>query len=214
MNPNARATLEVAEAWNDIVEWRASLEKPLRNTTQLLRRFARREASEREPVVAQRLKRMPTIVDKLARHPNMKVTQMQDIGGCRAIMANEEELRGVLARIERNWDLRDKPADYIRNPKPDGYRAVHVVAVKLDRMIEIQLRTPLQHEWALATERLTLRLRQGIKFGVGPPELMRYLQMAAEGMALTESDLPVDEGFRAEFEKLRQEVMPYLITRP
>jgi GTP pyrophosphokinase len=214
MTPKARVTDEVVEGWNDVVEWRSSFDRPLKTTTQGLRGFAKREAgSKREPVVAQRLKRMPTIVDKLARHENMKVTQMQDIGGCRAIMATEKELRGVLRRIERNWDVRGEVKDYIAEPKPDGYRAVHVVVIKNDRMIEIQLRTPLQHEWALATERLTLRLREGVKFGVGPPDLMRYLRMAAEAMALTENGQPVDEGFTKEFENLRQQVMPYLTAR-
>jgi putative GTP pyrophosphokinase len=34
-----------------------------------------------DPIAAQRLKRMPTIIDKLKRYPAMKLTTMQDIGG-------------------------------------------------------------------------------------------------------------------------------------
>lgn len=66
MNPNAEVTDEVVEAWNDVVEWRATFERPLKQITQLLRAFAKREAGDRDPVVAQRLKRTPTIIDKLA----------------------------------------------------------------------------------------------------------------------------------------------------
>jgi len=33
--------------------------------------------------VTQRLKRVPTIVDKLRREPTMQLASMQDIGGCR-----------------------------------------------------------------------------------------------------------------------------------
>ena len=49
-----------------------------------LRGFADRESSE--VIVSSRLKRLPTILDKLARHPNMKITRMQDIGGARVIL--------------------------------------------------------------------------------------------------------------------------------
>jgi len=50
------------------------------NTFQATLRDKLRDYSD-EPLVAQRLKRMPTIVDKLKRYPAMKLTTMQDIGG-------------------------------------------------------------------------------------------------------------------------------------
>jgi hypothetical protein len=41
-------------------------------------------AEEGKPVVAQRLKKFPTIAGKLLREPGMKLSRMADIGGVRA----------------------------------------------------------------------------------------------------------------------------------
>ena len=43
-------------------------------------------------VVAQRLKRLPTILDKLKRIPTMSVTTMQDLGGCRVVFGSINEV--------------------------------------------------------------------------------------------------------------------------
>ena len=64
-----------------INNWRASHAYPL-NTFQLtLRRKARK--IERDAIVAQRAKRLESIHAKLARQPSMRMSQMQDIAGCR-----------------------------------------------------------------------------------------------------------------------------------
>lgn len=56
-------------------------------------------------IVAQRHKRMPTILDKLERHPSMSVTTMQDLGGCRVVFETVDEvdeLVGVLQHLPRS----------------------------------------------------------------------------------------------------------------
>ena len=63
--------------------YRGTFREPLKKTTVGVRQFVQRESSA--VIVGQRLKRVPTILDKLSRLPNMKVTRMEDIGGCRAI---------------------------------------------------------------------------------------------------------------------------------
>lgn len=53
-----------------------------------IRRIARGQEtdSERLPVhVSQRLKRVPTIMNKLLSEPTLPLSRMHDIGGCRAI---------------------------------------------------------------------------------------------------------------------------------
>jgi hypothetical protein len=65
-------------------------------------------------IVAQRLKRMNRILGKLQRMPGTKIARMEDIGGCRAVLANPAELDAVLRRIRRRWDVvRDR--DYWRS---------------------------------------------------------------------------------------------------
>jgi hypothetical protein len=203
----------LADAVELVLHWRSSFQRPLNVVTQGLRQFVRREQGVGPDVtvpVAQRLKRLVTIVDKLARMPTTKLTQLQDIGGCRAVLDDQDEVYAVLERITRNWDIRGRIRDYVQEPKSSGYRAVHVAVMRQDRLIEIQLRTRAQHEWAVAVERTSARLFEGIKFGVGPPDLMRFFRMAAEGMALTEAGQSVDEGFWNEFVKLREQVRQYL----
>ncbi len=64
--------------------WRACHAYPI-NTFQATLRV-RLKPFEGSPIAAQRLKRMPTIIDKLKRYPTMRLTDMQDIGGVRAVL--------------------------------------------------------------------------------------------------------------------------------
>jgi hypothetical protein len=93
---------------------------------------------------------------------------------------------GVLARIRERWDVIGFK-DYAKTPGPTCYRAIHVIAMRDRRRIEIQLRTPRQHEWAEAIERTDLRLRTHLKAGLGDPNLLRYFELAAHGLALEEA---------------------------
>ena len=226
MNPNApdprvSPDPELAHALDLALQWRISHQRPLDNVTQGLRQFVRSvrglRGSKGPPAavpVGQRLKRMVTIVDKLARMPTTNLTQLQDVGGCRAVLDSQAEVAAVLARITKNWAIRGEPRDYVSRPKSSGYRAIHVVVIKWDRLTEVQLRTRAQHDWAVAMERMSARLREPVKFGVGPPVLLRFMAMAAEGIALQESGQPVDEGFMREFENLREQARPYLLPPP
>ena len=212
-DPRADDEAALRTAVELVVDWRASFQKPLNAVTQGLRQFVRREQGVGPNVtvpVAQRLKRLVTIVDKLARMPTTNLTQLQDIGGCRAVLDDQGDVYAVLERITKNWDVRGRIRDYVEAPKTSGYRAVHVAVMRQNRLIEVQLRTRAQHEWAVAVERTSARLFEGIKFGVGPPDLMRFFRMAAEGIAITESGQAVDEGFWDEFVKLREQVREYL----
>ena len=107
----------------------------------------------------QRLKRMPTIIDKLRRLPTMKLSSMQDIGGCRAVFSTQAEVACVQERFMRNSARRngadDTVRDYVTNPRSSGYRGVHVWTRYDGRRIEVQLRTERQNGWADAVEDLT-----------------------------------------------------------
>jgi ppGpp synthetase/RelA/SpoT-type nucleotidyltranferase len=47
-------------------------------------------------IVAQRLKRTPSILLKLANHKTMRLSTMQDIGGLRAILKSTENVYELL----------------------------------------------------------------------------------------------------------------------
>ena len=97
--------------------WRACHAYPI-NTFQANLRSKLRKFSH-DPIAAQRLKRMPTIIDKLKRYPAMKLSTMQDIGGLRAIVASITDVY-VLTDQFRNSRLAHElidHKDYIANPE-------------------------------------------------------------------------------------------------
>lgn len=206
--------LELALATFDtLIAFRSSFQIPLTKVVMGLRSFVKTEMAVLPPdgklPVAQRMKREPQIERKLVRFPKMKLSRMQDIAGCRAIpTGGQSEVEGILRRIQDRWEVTGLK-DYVRSPAPTGYRAIHVVVLRDGHLVEVQLRTPRQHEWAEAVERTALRTRFDLKDGEGPDDLLRYFAMAAEGIALEEAGETPDEGFEDAFAELRDEVRHY-----
>src|SRR3989338_8875167 len=71
--------------------WRASHSYPMHIFQMRLSNISKQ--IDKESLTAQRLKRVPSILFKLSRRyngrePSMKLFQMQDIGGCRAILSS------------------------------------------------------------------------------------------------------------------------------
>lgn len=176
---------KLSTAANLALDFRAGFQLPVSKTAMGLRSFVSRESSR--VIVSQRLKRMPTIMDKLGRYPNMKLSRMEDIGGCRALLpGGASEIHRVVRRIRRNWQVA-RYRDYIAEPKATGYRAVHLIVNRDGRLIEIQLRSPAQQWWAAEVDRIASQLGAHIKDGDGPEALTRFLKLLADRVALKES---------------------------
>jgi putative GTP pyrophosphokinase len=164
---------------------------------------------------AQRLKRFRSIMDKLNRHPGMKLARMQDIGGCRAVLANASEVDRVASKVRRYWNpIREK--DYRDTPNPiTGYRALHQIVEKRDkvtrqrRAVEIQLRTVSEHTWAEEVWRTGNRLGYALKDGQGPAELLEYFRMASDLLWRQDRGHPIDGDFVTRFQSIREKVEPY-----
>lgn len=173
--------LEVVEAF------RAMHARPLTRVAANLRYFVA-EASGGPFVVGQRLKRMDTIRDKLDRYPKMALSRMHDIGGCRAVLPDQSAVDQVIDRVrsQRRWEVLDRTWDYVEQPKPDGYRAKHLVARKDGVLIEIQLRTEIQHAWAELVERLDRRYGVGLKTGRAEQRIRDLLAAGAAVFAEAE----------------------------
>lgn len=106
-------------------------------------------------IVAQRLKRLPTIIGKLNRFENMRLSSMQDIAGVRIIASDMKQLSAIEKRILR-WRHLIRTKDYIDNPKDSGYRGKHFIFEKNGIFTEIQLRTQFQHIWATSVETIDI----------------------------------------------------------
>jgi ppGpp synthetase/RelA/SpoT-type nucleotidyltranferase len=67
-----------------------------------------------------------------------------------------------------------------------GYRAVHLI-VKVDgALVEIQIRSSLQHLWAELSEKFSDVVDPSIKYGGGPPNIRDLLALASGMIAGTE----------------------------
>jgi ppGpp synthetase/RelA/SpoT-type nucleotidyltranferase len=102
--------VETPEDLAVIDNWRSSHSAPLQTIKMLLK--GRAKKIDKAAVIAQRLKRLPSIRAKLQREP-MRFPQMQDIGGCRAIVKDMTALNGLLEVFKKNL---------IKNPKTERLR--------------------------------------------------------------------------------------------
>ncbi len=187
---------DLTEAIKIIDWWRGEHAKPLSRVAANLRYYA---SAEGAPVVAQRLKKRPTIVGKLLRMPGMNLARMEDIGGVRAVLPDQDAANRVASRLRKNWTI-TRFRNYVADPKPDGYRALHLINRNRGRLIEIQLRTPLQDTWANAVEVDSRRLSAGLKFGSGPRQLLDFYVALGELCAQADQGLPIDPAL---FERLK-----------
>lgn len=207
----ARATdkARIDSAIEVMDHWRACHSYPLQKATMGLRSRCRTAGCE-DARVSQRLKRRPTVIDKLVRQPNMQLTTMHDIAGCRAVLASLDEVRRVQRRWAKTRDRVVRTYDYIAEPKVTGYRGVHLVVQYDTYFVEVQLRTQLQHAWGVAVERVGPAIGHDLKSGEGPDDvldLFRYfgdLLAAADQQDYADFDAP---GFHAVVDRVSPTVL-------
>jgi ppGpp synthetase/RelA/SpoT-type nucleotidyltranferase len=155
------ATAEAIDmAWEALASWRSVHAFPLNTITMDLRQKVKRVRPGAN--VVQRLKRARSMLAKLQKEASMRLTQMQDIGGCRAVVGTIDEVYALREQYRKSKSLHQFVGedDYIANPKPSGYRSLHLVYRFQSRghpqynrlMFEVQLRTLTQHAWATAVE--------------------------------------------------------------
>ncbi|MBI4217163.1 MAG: RelA/SpoT domain-containing protein [Chloroflexi bacterium] len=189
--------------WNhalDIVDnFRAAHAFPL-NTIQIsLRRQAR--IVDRNVIVAQRLKRLFSIYMKLDRFKKMQLWDMQDIGGCRAIVQTVSNVN-QLTEAYKESKIRHARAhedNYITCPRESGYRSRHLVLryysdrseVFNGMKVEVQIRTHLQHSWATTVETVDAFTSQALKSSRGRRDWERFFQLMGTANALHEGTEPV-----------------------
>jgi len=181
--------------------WRAAHSYPMHVFKKRLKRVS--EKIDKNALSAQRLKRVPSIIKKLNRRyknnkATMKLTQMQDIAGCRAVMSNIKLARELYDKSYIKGDLKHKKVnekDYVSNPKSDGYRSIHLVYKYLSDkgkkdynglLIEIQIRSKLQHIWATAVETVGFFTGQAIKSNEGKKEWNDFFRLVSSAFAQME----------------------------
>lgn len=189
-----------------IENWRAAHNKILNDWQAALRT----RCKNHEIYFVQRLKREPTIYNKLKREPTMQLSNMHDIAGCRLIFKDVESIHKFRERLHKSKTikhLRHKgdavpyPYDYIQNIHPDhsGYRAIHDIYKYQARgdkdkswnllQVEIQYRTQAQNSWATANEIAGHITGNRSKFGFGDERQKEFFRLSSEIIARTQENL-------------------------
>lgn len=196
-NMDKAGQLELQKAYEILSIWRSLHAYPINAFSTHLRRVAKE--GYKAPLVAQRLKRFDSILNKLLRIPQMSLARMQDIGGLRVILSDVESVyRFHAALIDRPSSRHTPilpPKDYIALPKADGYRSLHQVFAyksrrypELDGLkVELQLRSSLQHAWATAVETLGIIEKASFKTGEGSEQIRQYFKLASAIFAYAEA---------------------------
>lgn len=165
---------------------------------------------------------MQAIADKLQRFVTLRLPQMADIAGCRIIVNSLGSIAEVQGWIQSTIDVVDSD-DYIDHPKAIGYRALHIVVEipesnhsmshdARSTMVEIQVRTPRQNQWADQIERSTGSTGFDLKSGNAddlPEELVEYVRVASDIRYLADADRPADTSLERRLARLRESVRKY-----
>jgi putative GTP pyrophosphokinase len=197
---DAATPAERAAATEVLGTWRALHSAPLNSMKITLSEYAKRADST--ALVAQRLKRAESIVSKLRRMPSSPLSQVQDIAGARAVVRDIDAVRIVQAAYD-GGKIRHtlvKEYDYIRSPRDSGYRGVHrryrfhgvgPSALFDGCLVEIQIRSRVQHAWATAVETMGTFLQTSLKSSEGPDEWLALFKEISAAFAFIENSDPV-----------------------
>jgi ppGpp synthetase/RelA/SpoT-type nucleotidyltranferase len=150
----------------------------------------------KDTFVAQRLKRSPSIIGKLQRLGNIQLTTMQDIAGVRAVVNDINEIRLLEKSLKESKIIHEliSEDDYLECPKESGYRGIHLIYRYVDSeesesnglLVEIQIRTKLQHAWATAVETMGTFLGTQLKFNEGQPKWLKYFALTSSAFSFIE----------------------------
>lgn len=150
---------------------------------------------DRNPIssVKTRLKKLPSIKEKLERK-ELPLTleaverNLNDVAGVRVICSFVEDVYMLAEALLKQDDIiLVEKKDYIANPKPNGYRSLHLIVgvpiflarEKRIMKVEIQLRTIAMDSWASLEHQLRYK-KDFEEIGSLTEELMRCAALSAE----------------------------------
>ena len=160
-------------------------------------------------IISQRLKRLPSIIGKLKRFPELRLSRMQDLAGARIILPNIKDTEEVANYLknkvykqkDKNNFLFVREKNYILEPKEDGYRSIHQIFKYQGKkesqlegyQIELQIRTRLQHQWATSVEIIDSIKQQSLKTGGGDAYYREFFKLSSKLMEYIEFKKDINE---------------------
>lgn len=192
---SAKSSKEYDDAMQKINEWRTlhleALDALQNEILPLLK-----QSNIAISLTSRRLKRITSILYKLDINPEMRLGGMQDIGGFRIVVNDIDALHSVkkilTEQVPGSFDL-IKIMDYVQTPKESGYRSIHFIYKYKSAdsntdgaKIELQVRTRLQHSWAMAVETAGLITRTPLKSSMGSDEWLDFFKIVSSLFAIKE----------------------------
>lgn len=151
--------------------------------------------SDKNPIesICCRIKKPISIIEKLKRKglavslENIE-TQIHDVAGIRIICSFPEDIYRLAEKIYSQDDIHVlEVKDYIKNPKSNGYRSLHLILevpvffseVKKWMQVEVQFRTIAMDLWASIEHKIQYKKQMG---GQDAARLSEELRLCAEGI--------------------------------
>ena len=122
--------------------------------------------------------------------------QLNDVAGVRVVCAFIDDIYTVANLIAGQDDIKViKIKDYIKNPKPNGYRSYHMIVEipvffskgKTPMRVELQIRTNGMDFWATLEHQL--RYKKGIEDLPGYAEISEELLRSAQAVIETDNEM-------------------------
>ncbi len=134
--------------------------------------------------ISSRMKTPDSVIAKLRRTPQMRLSRMQDVVGCRFVVATLNDQDVAVSSLAGAFPT--GRVDDIRQEPHSGYRAVHVIVKATSGdSVEVQVRTTLQQKWAELSEKVAYAMGMEVKYGGGPEAIRTMLdEMASEAAEL------------------------------
>ncbi len=144
-------------------------------------------------VLARRLKRIESIQIKLKRFKTMRLSTLQDVAGLRVVLDSSEALNSAFIQLRglQTKHTLKRLDNYHNSPKDDGYRGIHLIYQGTNSsLIEVQLRTELEHIWATAVETYGELQNTSFKTGEGDSEWKEFFSFLSSYFAIKEKCSP------------------------
>ena len=122
--------------------------------------------------------------------------QLNDVAGVRVVCAFIDDIYTIANLIAEQDDIKViKIKDYIKNPKPNGYRSYHMIVEipvffskgKTPMRVELQIRTNGMDFWATLEHQL--RYKKGIEDLPGYEEISKELLLSAQAVIETDNEM-------------------------
>lgn len=160
--------------------------------------------------ISRRFKRIDSIHVKLKRFKTMRLSTLQDIAGLRVVLADELALQKAFTKLRglpSKHELK-KVDNYYAHPKQDGYRGIHLIyQSEKSTLVEVQLRTELQHIWATAVEIYGALQNTSFKTGDGEQSWKEFFSYLSSYFAIKENSSPLTDHIKLSEKKIKSKLI-------